>query len=901
MANWILRRVFRLPATKRRAERELDDELRFHLDGRIEELMAREGLSRADAEREATRRFGDLEEYRRQARAIDHHILERDRRMDIIETVIRESRRAARALRRSPSFSLIAILTLGIGLGAATTIFTLLDRVVLRPLPYPNADRLIHIGTLWPKVKAGEEYGISRGQYFYFKQHSQALADILFYDRGVMVVPGDGEHPAERVPELDVSASTFKLLGIRPQIGRLFTAEEELNPDGDPRVAVVSDAYWRRRFGADPRVIGKRIPYYGDHTVEIVGVLPPNASVPDAKADIWIRNHLDPRDKPQNNHTHNGVALLKPGVTVAAALADLRRLQQQMQADYPDVYSPGFIERTGFLMNVTSLRDNIVGGSIVRALWLLFAAVGFVLLIAGANVANLFLVRIDARRREAAVRAALGADRSHLAVHYLTESVLVSLLAAVVAIAGGAALLHLVLVIAPQTLPRLDEVSLDSRAVTFCIATAMAFGVVFGLLPLGASKVDVALLREGGRGLVGSSARDMTRRGLVLSQVALAVVLLSSAALMAKSFARLRGVRPGLDPVGVTTMSISLTQARYQNANQVVAFWKELTRRVEAIPGVLRAGASGSLPLADEGGCSYVITDVVGADKERNNCMPMTMVTPGYFEAMGIKVRGTLPTWSSVEAGTGPTVVTASFARRFWGDENVIGRHVKMFSDQVPFFTIVGVAEDVRALGLQEPPIQEVFFSAVGPPGSEKLWSPYRFMHFVVRAPSLDHAAVVARVRHVLEQIDRQVPIADALPMEAIVARSMAQTSFTMLLLLIAAGIALVLSAVGIYGVISYVVGQRRAEIGIRMALGAQAAQVSRMIVGQSLSLALTGVLVGVLAALSATHLLRSLLFDVSPTDPTVLAGTCVVLLLTTVVASFGPRGGPPGSIPSRR
>jgi hypothetical protein len=295
------------------------------------------------------------------------------------------------------------------------------------------------------------------------------------------------------------------------------------------------------------------------------------------------------------------------------------------------------------------------------------------------------------------------------------------------------------------------------------------------------------------------------------------------------------------------------------------------------------------LPLADEGGCSYVITDVVGPDKERNNCMPMTMVTPGYFEAMGIKVRGALPTWSSVEAGTGPTVVTASFAKRFWGDENVIGRHVKMFSDQVPFFTIVGVAEDVRALGFQEPPIQEVFFPAIGPPGSEKFWSPYRFMHFVVRAPSLDHAIVVTRVRQVLEQIDRQVPIADALPMETIVARSMAQTSFTMLLLLIAAGIALVLSAVGIYGVISYVVGQRRAEIGIRMALGAQAAQVSRMIVGQSLSLALAGVLVGVLAALSVTRLLRSLLFDVSPTDPAVLAGTCVVLLLTTVVASFGP------------
>ena len=252
-----MRRVFRLPGTKRRAEEALDEELRFHIEGRIEELMEGEGLSRDEAEREARRRFGNIDEYRRQARAIDDNILERGRRMDIMETLIRESRHAGRTLRRSPGFSVIAVLTLGIGLGAATTIFTLLDRVVIRPLPYPNADRLIHIGTLWPKVKAGEEYGISRGQYFYFKQHSQALSDVLFYDQDVMVVPGDGEHPAERVPELDVSASTFTLLGIRPQIGRLFTAEDELNPPGDPRVAVISDGYWRRRFGADRRVIGR--------------------------------------------------------------------------------------------------------------------------------------------------------------------------------------------------------------------------------------------------------------------------------------------------------------------------------------------------------------------------------------------------------------------------------------------------------------------------------------------------------------------------------------------------------------------------------------------------------------------------------------------------------------------
>jgi predicted permease len=417
----------------------------------------------------------------------------------------------------------------------------------------------------------------------------------------------------------------------------------------------------------------------------------------------------------------------------------------------------------------------------------------------------------------------------------------------------------------------------------------MLFGLVFGLLPLGANRLDVRLLREGGRGLAGSRARDLARRGLVLSQVTLAVVLLSSAALMTKSFSRLRSVRPGFDPVGVTAMSISVPRGRYQNGAQVGAFWRELTQRVEAIPGIVHAGASGTLPLADEGGCSGIITDVVETGKERGNCMPMTMLTPGYLEAMGMKVKGTVPTWSELESGSGPTVVTASFARRFWGNENVIGRRVKMFNDQVPFFTIVGVVDDVHGRGLQEPPIQEVFFPMIGPPGSEQFWSPYRFMHFVVRAPSLSSGAVVTRVRQVLEQLDPQVPIADVLPMETVVAQSMAQTSFTMTLLLFAAAIALLLSGVGIYGVISYIVGQRRAEIGIRIALGARTAQVSRMIVGQSVWLAVVGAVVGVIAALAVTRFLRSLLFEVSPTDPLVLGGTCVVLVALAVVASLAP------------
>ena len=324
--------------------------------------------------------------------------------------------------------------------------FTLLDRVVIRPLAYPNANRLVHLGTLWPKVKEGEEYMLSKGQYFYFKTNSRVLTDVAMYDEDMLVVPGDAAHPAERVPEVDVSASTFRLLGIRPELGRAIGEEDERLPNGDPRYALISHGYWLRRFGGDPHVVGKRLMTGDTTSLEIIGVLPAGATIPDVNADVWIREYLNPSEPPINNHTHSAIGLLKPNVTVASALADIQRVQRRMQEQYPTVYAKGFLDRSGFAMNVTSLRDHVVGASIVRGLWLIFGAVAFVLLIAAANVANLFLVRIEARRREVAVRTALGADRTHLAIHYLTESMLLAVAAGAAAIAMAGLLLHVVLV-----------------------------------------------------------------------------------------------------------------------------------------------------------------------------------------------------------------------------------------------------------------------------------------------------------------------------------------------------------------------------------------------------------------------------------------------------------------------
>ena len=880
------RRVFRLPFARSRLERAVDDELRFHLEERIREFQER-GMSREQAEFEARRRFGDYDAYRREASNIDETTMRDRTRAEFLDTLRREMRHAATTLLRSPSFSVITCVTLALGLGAATTIFTLLDRVVLRPLAYPNAERMVHIGTLWPFVRQDAEFAISRAQFFYFKQNSATLADLGLYDTEMLPIPGDGEHAAERVPALYASASLFSVLGIAPERGRLFTAEE-----GVPRhrtVALISHGYWARRYGSDPFIVGKRVLGADvDDSFEIIGVLPAGANVPDFKADIWIPNWLNPAAEAQNNHTHSAIGVARPGVTIEQVDADLKRVEKQFEALWPGLGYTRMNER-GFLVRATWLQRQLVGDKVTRALWILFGSVAVVLLIAAANVANLFLVRIDARRREVAVRTALGAGRQQLAVLFLAESLMLAAVSVVSAVVLSYLLLHVVLALAPQNLPRLEEVSLDWRGVAFCIVVAIGGAAVFGLVPLGAATADVKLLREGGRGLTTSRGHNIARRALVISQVALAVVLFSGAALMVKSYARLRQVRSGFDPVGVVSMDILLPYStRYQKSQQVTAFWRQLADRVGALPGVTAVGATETLPLTGQSGCTAVITSGALHTDARVACVPTWPVSPGYFEAMGIRVTGATPDWSSTEAMVGPVVLSKAFADQFFPDENPVGRGVKINNDRFPFFRIVGVAEDVRSNGLQKPPVNAVYFPLMPPVGAPG-WDAGHYMSLVVRAPTIRAQQLAESVRGIVKELDPQVPVDNIQPMEVVVAKSMAQTSFTMMLLLISAAIALALSAVGIYGVISYVVSHRRAEIGIRMALGAQMREVAQMVVSQSLMLAIIGVGIGTIAALLGTRLMQSLLFEVRPNDPAVFVLTSIALLVIAGLASFAP------------
>jgi putative ABC transport system permease protein len=869
---------------------DINAELAFHLETRIEEIMTERGISREDAAAEAEFKFGSVGSYRRQLRTIDRATHHRQRLAEWLDTARREARQSIRSLSRSPSFSMIALFTLALGLGASTAIFTILDGVVLRPLPYQSASRLVAIGTKWPGIKADEEYGISSFMYFRFRQSSRALENIGVYQTDLFALPSSNGAPAQRITAVETSASLFSVLGTKPELGRVFNEQDEHSID--PVIVLLSHGIWSSRFGEDPRIVGKVIDV-GGLSVQVVGVLPKEARLPDRDVDIWVPLYLSASDPPQNNHTLNAIGIMREGATLAGTRRELDALTKRIVADHPRVYPSEFMRTSGFALFARSLRDQVIGTEIAKVLWVIFASVLLVLAIATTNVAALFMVRMEARRREVAIRSALGADRGHIAIHCMSESLLLAGGAAVCAIALAYALIKIVLAFAPANLPRLGDIHLDAHGLLFCAAAALLIGVVFGLLPITRTMLDVGILRDGGRGLSGSRSQSASRRSLILLQVALSVVLIVCAGLMAKSFAQLRSVRAGFDPHGVLTMSIALRPDRYRSDAQIVGFWRELAQRVDAVPGVQSTGGTSSLPLAEEAGCTAVYAeDSPLSEGERQPCVPVLVVAPGYFATMRIPVEGTEPSWNENETGAGTMVISHLLASRLWPGENAIGKTLAISQQRRLAFRITGIAGDVRADRLEKPPIAAAYFPLAAPaaagPASRSDFDPI-YLHFVVRSDSLDPATVGAAVRDAAAQIDSQVAVADLKSMESIVSASLARTTFAALLLAIAAAIATSLSAVGIYGVISYGVAERRAELGVRVALGARVLEIIRVVVGEAVRLAVLGAALGVILALVASRALRSLLYEVSPSDPMVTIGAVVALLCVAILASCAP------------
>jgi predicted permease len=864
--------------------RDVDDELRFHLEEREAELVAA-GVTSPEAARQARAEFGDVDQVSAGLRDIDERILANRARTEWRSVMTDEIRHALRRLARHPAFTVPAILTLALGLGATTAIFTVLDAVILRPLPYANADRLVYIDTPMPGMGKDTRWWLGRHEMFYFKQNARGLEDLGLYQMGEVTILGDGASGAERVISANVSSTLFDVLALRPYAGRLLTPEDNLAQD--PQVVVLAYDFWMRRFGGDRAIVGKTIPVEG-FPLEVVGVLQPGAALPDTRVDVWSPAYIDSNMPARNNHTWSGIGRLRPGYTAADLERELAPLVRRFPEVFPTAYSERFMTNTGFRAAVTPLRDWVVGDLVRRALWILLGSVALVFLVAAANVANLFLVRLDARRRELAMRVALGAGRSHIATHFLAEGLVLSLVAAALGVALAFAGLRVLIAGAPDGIPRLSEVQLDWRSVAVAVVLAAVTGAIFALIPIASARVDVLTLREGSRTLTSSRRRLAVRGALVAGQVALALVLLAAAGLMVKSFRNLRGVQAGFDPHGVATMAVSLPAARYDNDRKAAGFFEQLASRIEAMPDVKAVGFGEQVPPEMATGCTGVLTQAPTREEMKSACIVTLRVSPGYFEALGIRVEGRLPTWSETDAGAGPVIISRSLAERFWPGESAIGRGIRCCNPGSSWYRIIGVSEDVRGNGFDQPVTQAVFFPMIELPDARLEGTP-RYLEVIVRSKSGNARALTPAVKRAITALDVQVPIANERSMQQVVARSMVKRTFTLTLLGIASMMAVVLSAIGLYGVVSYVVGERRGEIGIRVALGAQRGEVGRMIVMQSVRLAVVGVIVGLVGALATTRLLRSLLLEVDPGDTVTLLVVAIGLVILAAAASWIP------------
>jgi putative ABC transport system permease protein len=876
----------------------VDEELRFHLEERVREFVA-QGMTREQAQGEARRRFGDFDNYRLETRSIDETTMTSRNRLELWDTVQREVRHAARVLIRTPAFSLIAFVTLALGIGATTAIYTVLEGVLLRPLAYPSPGELVSVMHPTAAPGSGErKWGLASVGYFHFRENARSIADIGVYRTSTLSVAEPGKDAVDaRLAQ--VTATLFTVLRARPLLGRLINAEDD-RPGGPIYPVVLSYEFWRRQYGEDRNIIGRKIET-AVAPLEIVGVAQPGLTLPKPGAfssqsdlagfgvDLWVSLNLDPATR-QNNHALAGIARLKPGFTASDAQQELAAMTARFTELFPDVYSKRFMESYSFRVAVTPLLDEVLGPTVGKALWILFGAVGLVLLIACANVANLFLVRMEARRRESAIRGALGADRRHMAVHHLAESLMLTLVAGAAGVLLARIGIVAILAVAPRSIPRLAGVDLQWTSAVFGLALALVAGLVFGLMPLLRSRVDVQTLREGGRGLTRSRAQRTTRDALVVAQVALALMLLVGAGLMIRSFMHLRAVRPGLDPAGVLTLSVNLPYRKYRTMEEAAAFHEQLSARIAVLPGVTSVGAVSALPLRDFGtGCTVVFREN-WAKGDEAPCVYTVPALPGFFTALGIQVRGRVPEWSDVHAKTNAVVVTQALADRIWPRENPIGKGIIFNNPNPPYwYRIVGVIPELRAGGLDQPLTEALFLAASPLFPQQSRWGMINDVEFVVKVSRGEPMDLVRPIGAIVRAMDPQIPLVNPTTMQTIVDRSMARTSFIMLLLGLSAAMALLLSAVGIYGVISYLVAQRRSEIGVRIALGAPIAGVVRLVMNQSVRLALLGVAIGFVGALLGTRLLRSLLFGVSPNDPLVLALVPVVLVAIAAVASFAP------------
>lgn len=785
-----------------------------------------------------------------------------------METLWQDLRYGARMLLKQPGFTLIAVLTLAIGIGANTAIFSVVNAFLLRPLPYEDADRLVIIQS----HDGVSPRGVSYVDYLDWQKQNQAFDDLAFFNiRWQANVSFDGEN--ETLTATLCSWNLLSVLQVRPVLGRDFMPEDDLEVGG--KVALLSHALWQRRFGSDPGVIEKQLNIEGG-SYSIIGVMPPGFKFP-TQTELWVPSGRWFNKENRAMRIDQVIGRLRPGVELEQARADMKVITARLAATYPDT-------NARFSAAVTPLRDFQIG-DIGPSLILLLLACGFVLLIACANVANLLLARATSRRREIAIRAALGATRLRVIRQQLTESMLLALLG------GGLGLLlalwsiGAVAAVVPVELPFWIKLNIDWRVLAFTLAILVVTGLLFGLLPaIGSSKISLSEeLKEGGR--VAAEGYLRVRGLLVVSEVALAFVLLVGAGLMMRSLLHLQNVNPGFNPQNALMVGVKLTYDSKRTPEQRADIYNQLIHRVAALPGVVSAGVNHDLPFVgqmiwDRGG--FAIEDQSPEEAENNPAANHQVVSPDYFRAMGIPlIRGRVFTERDRIGAPYVVIINRQMAERFWPGEDPIGKRLTGFGPDDAVWTIVGVVGDIKYRGLAGETEIDLYRSCLQFP-------PPVIIHLVARTEG-DPMSVAAAVRKEIFRISSDLGVSRIVPMEKLAENTIWQSRLWGTLFGVFSIVALILAAAGIYGVISYVVSQRTREIGIRMALGAGAGDVMKMVMRQGLLLAFVGVSIGLVVSLALTRAMSSLLYGVSATDPATFAGIALLLALVALLACFVP------------
>jgi putative ABC transport system permease protein len=844
-------------------DEELDAEIRSHLDEAIHDRIER-GESPDEARVNALREFGNV--------GLVKEVTREMWGWATLKQVAQDLRFGLRMLWKNPGFSLVAILTLALGIGTNTAIFSIVNGVLLRPLPYPGAERLVYFEGINPD-RGISKAALSVPDYLDWRSQADAFESIAVFVEGGMPLTGDGAEP-ERVPRAAVTPSFFPTMGVTPLMGRALLKEDEV---ADDWVAVLSYGLWQRRFGGSPNVVGSWFTFGGNTRCMVVGVMPRGFDYP-AKTQVWTLLYPNPKER-RNNRYVKVIGRLKPTATSAEAQSQIDTISARLEQQYPETNN-GWSARLQGLQAWTT-KD------VRTSLLLLLGAVGFVLLIACANIANLLLARASARRKEIALRTALGAGRWRIIRQLLTESLLLAALGGAVGLALSLMLTKFLIAIGPADVPRLDEVGLDVRVLGFTVGVVGLVGLLFGLAPaLQVSKTDLNdVLKEGGRGSSEGHGRNRVRSLLVVSEIALSVLLLIGAGLLIKSFVLLRDVNPGFEPENVLTMRVAFFDPRYYRDIQLQpTFFRELTSRVSALPGVEAAGGTVSLPLggSDFGvGRSFVPEGRPLATEEALQA-EYFVVTPDYFKTMRIAVK-TGRSFTDRDTAETPQVIVVneSLARRIFAGEDPIGKRITAWPDEKVPREIVGVVGDVKSRKLEA----ETGYQIYVPYAQDAGWGA---LSLAVRTKG-EPEALTSAVRGAIFSIDKNQPAYDIKTMDDVFSASVANTRLVVLLFGVFSIFALLLASIGVYGLIAYSVAQRTHEIGIRLAVGAQTKDVLRMIITQGVILTLVGASLGLAGAFATTRVMRGLLYGVSATDPLIFMGVSLLLTVVALLACYIP------------